>query len=41
MKTADVGIFFVPQNSLSDGIVHDMYDKSQETKKVKLLLSAI
>lgn len=33
MKTADIEKVFVPQIGLSDGIVHDMYDKYKAKKK--------
>jgi len=29
MKTADIENIFVPQIGLSDGIVHDLYDKAK------------
>ncbi len=29
MKTADIDNIFVPQIGLSDGIVHDLYDKTK------------
>ncbi len=32
MKTADIDDIFVPQIGLSDGIVHDMYDKAKAKK---------
>jgi hypothetical protein len=29
MKTADIDDIFVPQIGLSDGIIHDLYDRAK------------
>ena len=32
MKTADIEDIFIPQIGLSDGIVHDLYDRAKAKK---------